>query len=247
MRVWVFSIMWEEETLLPLFLRHYETFCEKIVVWVEPGKDRTEEMLKAHPKVWPLAWPHRGLNDEEFKNTFNHWPSKLGQEHQVDFCITADCDELVWHPNYKQAFKDQSADMFYTKGYALIDPNGFPKDDGRQIYEQVRTGVEQSNYCKPIIFRPGWNPDFSHGRHECHSYGGRIAKKPTFKLFHLHHLFGAESTRERNQRNTERCLEKRYAWAYSQKQEQLATGGTKSWVENAINNNQLFDVVSVPL
>lgn len=243
MKVWAFSIAWQEEKLLPLFLRHYETFCDKMVVWVEKGNDRTEEILKAHPKVWMLDWPHRGLNDEEFKNTFNWWPSKLGQEHNVDFCLVPDIDEILWHPNPKKAFQDPSADMFLSKGYALIDPNGFPKDDGRQIYDQVKSGVRQTNYDKPIIFRPGWHPDFSHGRHECHSYGGRIATKPTWKLYHLHHLFGTDHTRERNARNLERCIEKRYGWAYTDKQEKLATGGTTAWVESAIKNNQLFDVV----
>lgn len=235
--------MWNEARVLPLFLRHYEKFVDKIVVWVEPSTDGTEDILRAHPKVWLLDWPHRGLDDDEFKATFNHWPRKLAAEHGIDWAIVCDADELLWHPNPAKAFATYETDAMKATGYALIDPKGFKKDNGKQVYEQVKTGVRQDNYDKQIIFRPSFPIDFSHGRHEVHSYGGRLSKEPTWKLFHLHHLWGVEHTEERNARNFQRANDKRFAWAYTPKQEALATGGTANWVENAINNKQLFDVV----
>jgi len=51
MRVHVHSIIRNEEKMLPYFLRHYEAFCEKIFLRIQPSTDKTLEIAKAHPKV----------------------------------------------------------------------------------------------------------------------------------------------------------------------------------------------------
>lgn len=247
MKIWTFSIIWNEAKVLPLFLRHYETFVDKMVFWVEPGTDATEEILRAHPKAWVLKWPHTGLCDDEFRNTFNYWPHRLGIDHNVDFAITCDADELLWHQDPIGALNVMQYDAATARGYALIDPAGFPRDDGRQVYDQVRTGVRQPNYDKMLIFRPGFRIEFSHGRHEVHYYGGRIPPLPTWRLFHLHHLWGAGHTGARNKRNLDRCLDKKYGWAYTEKQEQQRSGGTVGWVNDAIQSGRLMDVMKDPL
>lgn len=245
MKVWTFSIIYNEARVLPFFLRHYRTFCDRMFFWVDPfTDDGTRELLAAEPKAIVTEWPHKtGLDDEEFKATFNYWPRKLAAEHGIDWAIACDADELLWNPNPDKAFTTYETDAMKSRGYALIDPKGFKKDNGKQVYEQVKTGLRQDNYDKHIIFRPSFPIDFSHGRHEVHSYGGRLAPEATWKLYHLHHLWGVQHTKERNARNIERAKEKRFAWAYTPKQEALATGGTAKWVEDAIKNKALIDVV----
>ncbi len=51
MRVHVHAIISDEEIMLPYFLRHYETFCEKIFLRIMPSVDRTVEIAIEHPKV----------------------------------------------------------------------------------------------------------------------------------------------------------------------------------------------------
>lgn len=249
MRVHLYSIMYNEAKLLPYWLRHYSPWVEKMIVYVDKASnDGTLELLKANPKVEARTWPHdTGLDDEQFIQTCNYWPNLEGVKNGVDFVGFVDCDELLYHPKPLEALQSQSTDIFRAKGYALISQFGIPKDDGRQIYEQVRTGIEQENHSKFLLWRPGFRICHHHGRHEFPEYGGRMDSRFVFKNFHLHHLAGSSATRERNQRNYQRANDKAFAWNYSDESEQKGIGGTERWISEAIVNNRLFDVMEAKL
>lgn len=247
MKIWTFSVIYNEAPMLKWFLRHYETFVDRMVFWDEHSTDGSRELIHAHPKAQLRDWPHRGLDDEQFRLTANYWPSKDGVKHGVDFVAFVDADELLYHPDPITALQTESADAVRSKGYALISATGWPQDDGRQIYQQVRTGVTQDNYSKTLWRRPGFAIDYSHGRHDIHCFDGRISEDTKWKLFHLHHVGGPQETKFRNQRNLNRAIDKKFAWAYEPKQEKLRTGGTSAWVLDAIKDNKLFDVMEDPI
>lgn len=245
MKAWTFSVVYNEAQVLKYFLRHYETFCDRMVFWVdEASNDGTKEMILAYPKAEFRPWPHKsGLDDEQFIQTSNHWPSFDGINHHCDWVAFVDADELLYHPNPYKALEDEKADAIRSRGYALISPNGWPQDDGRQIYEQIRTGVHQDNYSKTLWHRPKCQIGHSHGRHDVQHFDGRIGESVEWKLFHCHHVGGPDDTKQRNLRNIDRANEKKFAWAYQPDQEEKVSGGTVNWVRDAIVNNRLFDVM----
>lgn len=245
MRIWLFSIWYNEIRTLPYFLRHYAPWVDRLIIYVDlKTNDGTLEELKKHAKVEVRAWPHNtGLDDEQFIQTCNHWPNIEGRKNGLDWVGFVDADELLWHPNPKELLNTTSTDIIRSKGYALINPGGWPVDDGRQIYEQVQTGVVQENHSKFLIWRPGFDICHHHGRHDTPAYGGRIDRTFRMRNFHLHHLGGVEGTRKRNDQNVARAHDKKFAWNYSEESEQKRYGGTVNWVRDVIEGKQLISVM----
>lgn len=247
MRLVLYSIWYNEAKMAPYWLRHYTPWVDKLIVWVDPAtNDGSREMLQKNPKVEVREWPHKtGLDDQEFINTVNHWPSHEGRKLGAEWVGFVDADEFLWAPDYNALLRTDKTDAIRSKGYALISPFGLPKDDGRQIYEQVKTGVRQDNHDKFLIWRPGFDIGHHHGRHDVPSYGGRLNMDYMMKNFHAHHIEGVSATKERNQRNYERAKDKVFAWNYSKESEQKGIGGTAFWVERSMG--ELFDVVQAEL
>lgn len=51
MRVHLYSIVWNEEEMLPFFFRHYDSLVDRYVIYDDGSTDRTLEMLGAHDRV----------------------------------------------------------------------------------------------------------------------------------------------------------------------------------------------------
>lgn len=251
-KIWLYSICYNEAQMLPYTLRHYASWVDKFVIWVDPAtNDRTVEILKSFPFVEARTWPHStGLDDQEFINTVNHWPSQEGRKAGADWVGFVDADELLYHPQPLELLQSFSGDIVRSKGFALISPTGWPIDDGRQLYEQVPTGVIQENYNKYILWRPGFDIHHHHGRHDKPTFTGRFHHPHEafhMRLLHCHHVGGAEDTKIRNSRNYRRAKDKKFAWAYNADSEAKGFGGTIKWVKEAIDQKKLFNVMEAPL
>jgi len=245
MKTWIFSIMWQEEKMIPWFLRNY-SWADKIVVWLEPSNDNSAKLLKSCSKVDLRPWPHRGLDDNRFTEAVNKW----GQEARgkADWICWVDCDELLHHPNILSVLEKANGDIFPSTGYALISQNGWPdpKLPG-QLYDYVKTGVPQDNYSKMLLHRPSLNVIQAIGRHvypgHFPKHDGRVCSDAGIKLLHCHCLGGVESTAERNRRNYARVLNKQHAWNFSEPHNSNPKqSGSVAWVADAIQNNKLIDV-----
>lgn len=248
MKVWVFTICKDEVEILPWWLRHYETFAERIIVYDEQSTDGTRKMLLAHPKVEVREWPHKGLDDVKFVHCINSAYQEAAGK--ADWVMWPDVDELLYSPNIEHVLKNAKEDMILARGYALIESRErwfFPEGTTQQIYEIVSNGYPQSNYDKYICWRPHVKVTHNIGRHtdagfpHCSGTRGII---PKLKLFHCHHVWGVDHTRKVNARNMERAVVKQFAWNYSPQHNTPNQVGTEAWVRHLIDNNLLFDVVS---
>lgn len=248
MRIWIYTIVFNEAKILPYFLRNYSPWVERIVAWVDQAtNDGTVEILKANPKVELRTWPHKtGLDDAEFIATANHWPSTEGRKENCEWVGFVDADELLWHPDPQGMLRNADVDIIRAKGFALISPDGLPKDDGRQIYEQVKTGAFQENENKYLLWRPGFDVHHHHGRHDRPTFNGRIDEKFRMKNYHCHFIGGAAPTKARNKRNFDRANDKRFAWNFNAESERQGIGGTVKWVDRVISEG-LIDVTKEPL
>ena len=83
--------------MMPYFLRHYETFANRIVLYDDGSDDGTREIIESHPlaelKDYPLD---TGIDDQdliEFAESI--YPEARGQ---ADWVIWVDADEIIYHP-----------------------------------------------------------------------------------------------------------------------------------------------------
>jgi len=153
-----------------------------------------------------------------------------------------DVDELLWHPDPLGALAGVKEDVVRAEGYALIGTGPVPTGEG-QIYDHIKTGYPQENYTKAIIWRPGIRIKHTHGRHDLPvSCSGTIRQEPLFKLLHCHY-FSPAYTEQRNRRNYERAVNKRFAWNYTPDWEAKKHRGTHTWVQDIIDNNKLIQVI----
>ncbi len=145
MRIWVFSLSFNEAALVPFFLRHY-AFAERIVIADNESADGTPDLLRA-AGVEVVPNESSGLFSEWSLMTQrnNRWKMAKGK---ADWAVIVDFDEFLYW------------DFTAPDGISVAIPNGedifaerFP-DPQFPIEEQVTVIGENPNYSKPCAIRP---------------------------------------------------------------------------------------------
>lgn len=165
MKIHVYSIMRNEEFLLPYFLRHYARFAERIFIINDHSTDKTVTLSKAHPKVTLLEFPYtRGLNEDDFNTCLCQSYKTYSRE--ADWVMCVDGDEFIYHPDiignltYQQK---RGVQIIKTTGYSMFSEQLPQTSD--QIYTECRQGIRERRYDKPIVFDPKLDIVFAKGRH----------------------------------------------------------------------------------
>lgn len=247
MKVWVFTISFNESYFMPFFLRHYSTFADKIIVWDEHSTDGTRGIVKACPKAELRDWPYRGLDDDRFLEAQHNWYKEA--RGLADWAMWPDVDELLWHPNIREVLRDrveQRFDRLNARGFALLPPKP-PVDDGHsQFWELAKLGVPTENYDKSVVLNPGCDIRWDYGRHKVLGFNGRSCPQTDFRLLHCHFL-GLVYTIARNKRNLDRCINKFYGWNYSKEHDHSGQAGTPSWLRDCYLKKKLINVLECPI
>jgi glycosyltransferase involved in cell wall biosynthesis len=151
MRIWAYVTVWNEEKILPYYLRHYSQFCERIIVLDNNSTDNTRDICK--------QWPMVEVREYNTNNTFNDYVH-LDLKHKcieeskgnADYVIIGDCDEFIYHPNIIQFLKENNHPVIFPAGFQMVSYS-FPTGEG-QIYDEVKHGVPDPWYSKPILINP---------------------------------------------------------------------------------------------
>ncbi len=218
-KVTLHLLCFNEADILPFSLRHYATFCSRMVVHDLGSNDGSQSIaLAAGAEV----------NQHDCHGEFDDRLNKRIKEEEwkgddCDFAIMADADELIYFPG--GAFQAFSA--YETQGLAVIKPRGyemfsdvFPETEG-QIYDEIKMGAPDFFwYSKPIMFSPKRVASiiFGMGSHWCEAtlHDGRKVKllqePPLFStpeacLLHCHHIGGVERIARRYDENFKRQSE----------------------------------------
>lgn len=144
----VYAIVFNEEFMLPHFLKHYEKVADKIFIIDDHSTDKTAEIAKAHPKVNYNIYGFEGWNEDEVNWTFE----SFYKNNPSTWAVVVDCDEFIQDLILPTDFKT----VVKTNGYMMIGKTGKLEDC---------KPVRMESFDKPVVFPPSLNVKFGDGRH----------------------------------------------------------------------------------
>ena len=176
---------YNEEKLLPHFLRHYSNISDSIIIWDNGSTDCTLEIAKSFPKVEVRTYETGGLNaivkSERFEST-------RAESTDFDWCLLVDCDEFLVSnigKSEREILEGRTdADVLRTSGWQMTQgKNEDPIDFSKNLFPQRRFGFPGWN--KPIVIRSLTPVKFGPG---CHDFkvrtSVRILSEPHILFLH---------------------------------------------------------------
>jgi glycosyltransferase involved in cell wall biosynthesis len=186
--VWVYTVVHNEALMMPYFIRHYATFCSRIIVYDDHSDDGTQAIVTSAGADL-REYPGRGLDDLAFV-AFANEQYKEARGH-ADYVIWVDGDEFLYHPDIAARLTELHADgvtLPRTRGFNMLGDHP-PTTDG-QIYEEITTGFQDDRYSKPVIIDPNLDIAWSAGKHEIQVNGPTSVDHlgDPLKLLHFRYL-----------------------------------------------------------
>jgi glycosyltransferase involved in cell wall biosynthesis len=180
---------YNEEVLMPYFLRHYSQLADKIFVFDNHSTDKTPSIVEANPKTSRIIYgdPNKLYDSDLIRMKNEEYKNSRGS---ADWVIIVDIDEFIYHPNLivlLEDYKNAGITLPKVSGYDMVGDNYLNSD--RQIYDEVKYGVPASMYCKRAVFNPLIDIKYVVGAHKCYPHGKVVeSKSPDIKLLHYRFL-----------------------------------------------------------
>lgn len=196
MKIEAYLVCWNESQIMPLVVKHYQRFCDRIVIldnYSTDGSDKLAESLGCEV----IKFGTKFFDDFEnltIKN--NCW-----RDSNADFVVVADFDEVLFlndGNDIKSFLQDSPIHVYRPVGWQIMS-NEMPKNN----LLEIKFGYRFDNYSKCILFSPklksiGFNP----GAHRCDpkaDFKIRISELDQNPLYVLHykHIGGVQRTIDR--------------------------------------------------
>ena len=162
MKIHAITMTFNEEVLLPYYLKHYDWVDQINVLFDTDSTDRSLSILNNHPKVniIPFSFPD-GLDDHIKVHHFN----TVYQDLDCDFVILTDSDEFLFVD--RQTIESLSDYPLYNarSGYVFRHTTEKDLDINESIKYQRRYGEWTGR--KPMIARAKQNIKWTPGNHNC--------------------------------------------------------------------------------
>ena len=224
MTIDVFSLCYNEEIILPYFLKHYKKFVRNITIYDNMSTDNSVNIMNEYG-VNVIPYDTQGKLEESaflsIKN--NSWKGS-----DADWVIVCDTDELIYHENIIEVLTNTHANHIVTDGYEMMSES-LPTTEG-QIYEELKFGYFKPDYSKPCLFKPSEVKDinFGPGCHNADPKGQNIIsiKNSGIKLLHYKYI------------NREVLIKKyeHYKVRHSEEMIRMGWGNYQEWDANVINS-----------
>jgi len=210
-QIHAYTVVHNEEYLLPYWLRHYETVADHLFVLDDGSTDATAAIIEACPHATRLPYPYAtGLDDTVLQEAFH----EAIRAHSADatWVMCPDSDELLYHPRMREALADARASGYRCVGseaWFMVADN--PPQTTGQLYEVSNLGVRPQktssrySYDKAIIFDPSAPIRLGAGRHKTHVPDGWPIADIGVKLLHYYYL-GDAYIEHRLRKNCDRML-----------------------------------------
>jgi glycosyltransferase involved in cell wall biosynthesis len=184
MTLCVITICYNEEVILPFFIRHYERFADRLIFYDGGSTDRTRPIIAACPIAELRELDTGGRIDDganvRVKNT-------AYRDIDADWFIVVDSDELLHHPDLRGFLEKCDAlgiDAVRCEGWNMI---GDAIPSGGLLTDQMTLGVRDDYtitfFDKTALFAKNADMQFYPGGHGG-QVGGRQAPGRPVKLLH---------------------------------------------------------------
>lgn len=201
MTAWAYCLAYNEAAIIRYWVRHYRTFCDRVIVYCDLGSDDGTATLARMEGAEIRPYGPSDLDDLAFVAfAEEHYPEARGL---ADWVIWTDADEILYHPNLEQRLDDlrsQGVDFPTVAGYSMMADA--PPTTSGQIYEELQTGFPSAAYAKVCIFDPSLDVKWQTGKHGAAVIGGFTPDDGSDPLRLLHYRWlGQDYFLERNRRN----------------------------------------------
>lgn len=190
MTIHVYTICWNEEGMLPHFLRHYTSFCDQVFVYDNFSTDRSPSICLSHANVTLRQYDSGGqIRDDLYLSVKNNvWKRSRGK---ADWVIVCDIDEFLYAPDLRKLLEqlNQSEEtLVRCKGFNMVSTH-YPTEQ-EVIFETIREGVRSTSFDKVLLFRPDEIDEinFGPGAHSCNPIGSINYSDLDVKLLHYKYL-----------------------------------------------------------
>lgn len=237
MNIEVFAISYNEEVMIPFFMRHYSRFASKITIFDNESTDDTVKLARGMG-AQVLSWSSNNqIRDDLYLQIKNNcWKWSL-----ADWVIVCDIDELVFniHPEI-DILSDPAITIIQPDWYEMVGDFDFigRRNDpvsGLNIEYLIDTGINLGQNSKSIMFRPSVLKEINYdpGCHECYPIGA-VAKLRTSYLAILHYKFlSPDYVVARHKMFGERLsdINKKYKWGvqYEYSEEKIRADWQELW------------------
>ena len=186
MTIDVFSLCYNEEIILPYFLKHYKKFVRNITIYDNMSTDNSVNIMNEYGvNVIPFNTNNRFEESVLMSIRNTCWKGS-----DADWVIVCDTDELIYHENIIDVLGNINANHIVTEGYEMMSEQ-LPTTDG-QIYEELKMGHFKADYSKPCLFKPSEIKDinFSAGSHTATPTADNLisVRDSGIKLLHYKYL-----------------------------------------------------------
>lgn len=241
MKIDAHLLCWNEKDIMPFVLRHYQSFCDKIVIHDNHSTDGSAEWaLLEGCNIVPFG--DKFFNDQHNMDVKN----SCWKESDADWVIVADFDELLWVAANRVDALRLYLQSAMEAGHTIIPTTGWQvmsEDMPKRLLTEISNGYYFKNYSKSIIFNPKkvTSINYGPGAHECRPEG-EVKSPEQSPLFVLHykHIGGVERTinryREYMKRMSKTNLKNGWGIHYRQNERQLR----REWKERMEKSKPLF-------
>jgi len=204
MKIEAFIIMYNEAEILPLVIKHYKKFCDRLTFFDNYSSDNSQQIAESMGCDVKKFGQPGVLDDQAYLDVKNHcWKNS-----DADWVIVCDADEIL---NPVPSDSKVYPTIFKTRGWNIYS-NDMPKDS----LLDITTGYEFHNYSKSIMFSPKDIKEMNYepGAHKCNPIGNIVYSEETFDLLHYKNIGGVERLLKRNQeyRNRMSYQNKKMGW-----------------------------------
>jgi hypothetical protein len=211
-RCWAFTLAFNEEVMIRYWARHYRTFCERLIVYVDTDTDDGTILIAEEEGAETRPYVSGGRLDDMAFIRFAEEQYKEARG-KAEWFVWVDADEILYHPHLAgrlDTLRSQGVNAPPVTGYTMV-ADAPPTGDG-QIYDELRMGFPAEAYSKPCLFDPELDIIWEPGKHTAHLSGGLVrataapdelngtATTDPLKLLHYRYL-GEQWMLERNARN----------------------------------------------
>lgn len=222
MKIDVFATCYNEQIILPYFLKHYKKFARNITIFDNMSTDNSVNIMNEYGvNVVPF-----NTNGKFEESVLMNIRNNCWKNSDADWVIVCDTDELIYHENLIDILSNTNATHIVTEGYEMMTEN-LPTTDG-QIYEEIKTGYFKPDYSKPCLFKPSEITDsnFAPGSHTARPNGNIISINDSgIKLLHYKYL------------NRDVLINKyrHYAERQSDEMKRMGWGNYQEWTADVLN------------